>query len=264
MGFIKSKEEIKEIEAILSRGRCTIEAISIEFETTFEFLREVLPPCFELPEKPIGIASVSRWQSELCGEYDCGIISLKCRYDGMDGTTMLILVTTGDMAVTIGREMWGECKKPGVSMVYMDGNDGYGFTQRHGQRLIEIDAEFGPNQGPEKENAYDFEIKAFPHTSGIGLHSAPVLNVMYNDANYSVIREGKGSLRFNGTQFDPVHTIPVVSVGKATYVEGESNWTSPRADVLSNADDYLPFIYGQKYDDFRLMKHPARFRRNEK
>jgi acetoacetate decarboxylase len=263
MGFVKSKEEVKEIQEILSRGRCTIEAISIEFETTFEFLREVLPPCFDLPENPMGIATVSRWQSELCGEYDCGIISLKCRYDGIDGTTMLILVTTGDMAVTIGREMWGECKKPGISMVYMDGNDGYAFTERHGSRLIEIEAEFGPNIGPVIETGYDFEIKAFPHTSGFGLQHDPILNIMHSEANYGVMREGRGTLRFNGTQFDPVHTIPVLSVGKATYTEGLSNWTSSRADVLVDGESYLPFIYGQKYDDFRMLRHPVRFRKDK-
>ncbi|WP_373562285.1 acetoacetate decarboxylase family protein [Pseudomonas prosekii] len=88
-----------------------LKAVSIEFETTFEFLRSVLPPCFDLPETPTTIASISRWQSELCGEFDCGIISLKCRYKELEGTTMLVLIMSGDMPVTIGREMWGGGKE---------------------------------------------------------------------------------------------------------------------------------------------------------
>ena len=46
MGFVKTPEEVKEIQALLSKGRFTVESVSIEFETTFEFLRKVLPPCF--------------------------------------------------------------------------------------------------------------------------------------------------------------------------------------------------------------------------
>ena len=168
MSFVKTKEELQEIQRILSEGRCTIEAVSIEFETTFEFLRSVLPPCFDLPETPTAIASISRWQSELCGEFDCGIISLKCRYKELEGTTMLVLIVSGDMPVTIGREMWGEAKKTGIAQVYMDGHEAYGFCERNGARLIEIEAEFGDDLGPSSSESYDFEIKAVPHSTGFG------------------------------------------------------------------------------------------------
>ncbi|NWE13652.1 acetoacetate decarboxylase family protein [Pseudomonas yamanorum] len=261
MSFVKTKEELQEIQRILSEGRCTIEALSIEFETTFEFLRAVLPPCFDLPETPTAIASVSRWQSELCGEFDCGIISLKCRYKELEGTTMLVLIVSGDMPVTIGREMWGEAKKTGIAQVYLDGHEAYGFCERNGARLIEIEAEFGENLGPSSSEAYDFEIKAVPHSSGYGLQHEPILNCMKNQENLRVKRVGAGTLTLSGTALDPLHTIPVVSVGTAYYTEGESSWTVPRLEVLPDGEAYLPFIYGQKFDDFRLFRKPARFQK---
>lgn len=260
MGFVKTPQELEEIQGILSRGQCTIEGISIEFETTFEFLRSVLPPCFDLPEKPIAIASVSRWQSELCGEFDCGIISLKCRYKELEGTTMLLLIVSGDMPVTIGREMWGEAKKTGTALVYMDGHEGYAYSERNGVRLIEIEAEFDEDTGPSSGSSWDFEIKAMPHSTGWGLQHDVILNCMQNKEENRVTREGKGTLKLNGGKFDPLDTIPIVSVGKAYYTEGESTWTVPRLDNLGDGEPYLPFIYGQKYDDFRLFRKPARFK----
>ena len=264
MSFVKTKEELQEIQRILSEGRCTIEAVSIEFETTFEFLRSVLPPCFDLPETPTAIASISRWQSELCGEFDCGIISLKCRYKELEGTTMLVLIVSGDMPVTIGREMWGEAKKTGIAQVYMDGHEAYGFCERNGVRLIEIEARFGDDLGPSSSESYDFEIKAVPHSTGFGLQHDPILNCMKNQENLRVKREGKGTLKLNGTALDPLHTIPVMSVGTAYYTEGESSWTVPRLDVLPDRDAYLPFVYGQKFDDFRLFRKPARFQKSSR
>ncbi|MDE1166166.1 MAG: acetoacetate decarboxylase family protein [Pseudomonas sp.] len=264
MGFVKTPEELQDIQRILAEGRCTIEAVSIEFETTFEFLRAVLPPCFDLPEQPIAIASVSRWQSELCGEFDCGIISLKCRYQELEGTTMLVLIVSGDMPVTIGREMWGEAKKTGSAQVYLDGHQAYGFCERNGARLIEIEAEFGADLGPASNQAWDFEIKAVPHSSGYGLQHDPILNCMRNQENLRVRRLGTGTLKLNGTALDPLHTIPVVSVGAAYYSEGESSWTVPRLAVLPDRDAYLPFVYGQKFDDFRLFRKPARFQENQR
>lgn len=129
----------------------------------------------------------------MCGEFDCTIVFLKCRYKEYEGTTMLLIIVSGDMPVTIGREMWGEPKKTGTTQVYMDGHQLYGFAER------------------------------------------------------------------NGNEFDPLDTIPVVSVGKATYSQGESSWVVPWFDTLENPDAYVPFIYGQKFGDFRLFHKAKRF-----
>ena len=58
----------------------------------------------------------------------------------------------------------------------------------------------------------------------------------------------------------PLHTIPVVKVGKAYYSQGESSWTVPWFDVLSDRAAHVPYIYGQKYDDFRFFPTARRFR----
>ncbi|WP_296935362.1 acetoacetate decarboxylase family protein [uncultured Marinobacter sp.] len=257
--FVKTQSELEEIQGILSRGRCTVEQIAVEFETTFDFLRSVLPPCFDLPDEPTAIASVSRWQSELCGEYDCGIISLNCKYRDLVGSTMLVLTISGDMPFAIGREMWGEAKKVGEAKLYKDGNDCYAFSERKGVRLIEIEADLHKDLGPSEAQNWDFELKAIPHSSGWGLQHDVVVNCMQNQERNRVTKEGHASLKLRGTDWDPLHTIPIVKTGKAFYTEGESSWTVPRSETVEGRDQYLPFVYGQKYDDFRLFKTPKRF-----
>jgi acetoacetate decarboxylase len=259
MGFVKTPEEVKEIQQLLAEGRFTTEGVTVEFETTREFVRSVLAPCFEPTDKPIAYANVSRWQSNVCGEFDCAIVFLQCRYKDYQGTTMLSIIISGDMPVSIGREMWGEPKKTGTAQLFVDGHEVYGYAERNGARLIEIDAQFGPDLGPVSMNSLDFELKATPHVTGIGLQEDVILTCMNNHEDYRVRREGSATLKFNGTPMDPLDTIPIVSVGKAYYSQGESSWTVPWFDTLPDREAYLPYIYGQKYDDFRLFRSARRF-----
>ena len=260
MGFVKTAAEVAEIEELLSKGQFTTESLTIEFRTSQEFVRSVLAPCFEPADEPIAYANVSHWQSALCGEFDCGIVYLKCRYKKFEGTTMLTLFVSGDTPVTIGREMWGEGKKTGTAQLFFDGHEAYGYAERNGVRLIEINAELGPDLGPSRAENLDFELKAQPHTTGRGFQNDVVLSCLKTDESYRVNREGTGKLKFAGTKFDPLDTIPIASVGKAYYSEGASCWTVPWFDVLANQDAYKPYIYGQNYDDFRYFARPARFR----
>lgn len=260
MSFIRTAQEIAEIEELFAKGLFTVEGLSIEFTTTREFMRKVLPPCFELADEPLAYANVSRWQSALCGEFDCGVIFLTCRYKEHVGTTMLALYVSGDMPVTIGREMWGEGKKTGTAQLYVDGHQAYGYTERNGVRLIEIEADLGPDLGPLKRQSLDFELKAQPHTTGRGFQNDVVLTCIQVDETLRRTREGTGTLKLSGTPFDPLDTIPVVSVGKAYYVEGASCSTVPWFHEFADRDVYKPYIYGQKYDDFRLFAQAKRFR----
>lgn len=261
MSFVKTDQEVAEIESLLSKGQFTTESLTIEFKTTQDFLRKVLPPCFDLPDEPIAYANVSHWQSALCGEFDCGIIYLSCKYKGEAGTTMLTLFVSGDMPVTIGREMWGEGKKTGNARLYVDGHEVYAYAERNGVRLIEIQAELGADLGPAQNNVKDFELKAQPHTTGKGFQNKVVLSCLDTAEDFRVTRQGTGTLKLAGTAVDPLDTIPVVEVGGVSYGEGASCWTIPFWEELDDGHDYRPYIYGQKYDDFRLFNKARRFTR---
>jgi acetoacetate decarboxylase len=259
MVFVRSAQEIKEIEDLLAEGRFTTESVTVDFTTTREFARSVLAPCFEVPDEPTGYANVSRWQSAYCGEFDCGIVAMRCKYKGQDGAVMLLLVTSGDTPNAVGREMWGCAEKGGTACIYFDGADSYSYSARNGTRLIEIDAKFGPDRGPQPPATnMTFELKAQIHTLGRGLQHPVIISGLLSKENYRAYREGTATLKFNGNAFDPLNEIPVVSVGTAYYAEGEWIWTTDFWEELPDTDAYKPFIFGQKYDDLRLFHRPMR------
>ena len=254
MGYVKTREEVARIQELLTVGHFQIEGLAIEFETTPEFVREVLPPCFAAVETPRALARVSRWQSHLCGEFDSAIVGLIARYGDLEGFYTLLMVVRGDMPVTIGRELWGEVKKTGSARLYGHGAAMYGYAERNGTRLVEIEAELGPDLGPATSDDYALELKAFPAADGVGLQYDPLVVALRAQSAYTSVREGTGRLTLTGTPWDPVNTIPVVRVGVARHVNGTSLYKCVRQEVLPDRDAYLPYVYGRHYDDFALFR----------
>lgn len=266
--FVKTKEELAEIQKMMNEGHFTAQNLTIEFESDPDYIREVLAPCFEPADKPTGLINVSKYQSDFCGEFDCGIVYFPVKYKAKsgkvyDGTTMLQLYVGNDMPVSIGREMWGEGKKTATSQILMDGKNVYGYVERNGTRIIEIFSELGKDQGPQPMySADDFEFKTVPHVTGFGLANDPVILNMHYDNTDDVFREGTGEVVLRSTKVDPLEEIPIKSVGGVTYTEGASIWTIPFYDVLTGrGDEFLPYMYGQKYDDFRYLEKPMRWRK---
>lgn len=89
------------------------EVVSVDFVTTAEFVKSVLPPPgLEPPSKPTGPVSISTWGEQTL-EFECTLVSLQAVHDGVKGKYCLTLIVSGDTPVTWGREIWGEVKKTG-------------------------------------------------------------------------------------------------------------------------------------------------------
>ncbi|MBS1843228.1 MAG: acetoacetate decarboxylase family protein [Actinobacteria bacterium] len=258
--FVRTPEQVERIKQILAAGRFTTDAIEVEFETDFGFLDQLLPPCFERPEQPTGFVNVSKWEGEMCGEFDCGMIWVKVRHGDREGFYCALMIVSGDMPVTLGREVWGECKKTGSADLHRDGNHLFGYTERLGRRLIEIEATVGDDQGPADVSMTTFEIKAQLDIAGTGLQYDPILIEFESRASFSSVREGTADLKFGSSPWDPVDTIPIVSVGSATYATGESVYEPVRQETLTDRDAYLPYVLGRSYDDLSHYRVPRRHR----
>jgi len=260
MGYVRTRSEIERIRRLLSPAFFTLEGVSVEFETTKEFVREVLPPCFE-PAQPRGLVTVGRWQAGVCGEFESAAVMIFARSGDKLGTYFLTLVVSGDMPVTIGRELWGEPKKRGTAHFYRDGNDVYAFGERNGVRLIEIEGSFGSDLGPR-----DLESNAFELTGSLthdgGLASDPAALTYRVTRSFTSVREGEASLNLTGTAFDPVDSIPIIAVGKAMHYTGESTYEETERRTLEDRDRYLPYILGRSFDDLSIFPRPKRHRDN--
>lgn len=257
MGYVRTREEIEAIKALLQPSYFTLEGMGVEFTTTRDFVASVLPPCFDVPDQPRGVARVARWQSAVCGEFESCAVMIDARYGDLVGSYYLTLFVSGDMPVTIGREMWGEPKKLGHSAFYRDGDDIYAYGERNGVRAVEISGSFGPDLGPRSVSGHALELKAEVAPDGELLGDPSVL-VFDVDLSWTSFREGHGTLTFNGTPWDPVDQIPVESTGPATHYTGEMRNRCADRTVLPDRAAYVPYVLGRHFDDLRLFPVPRR------
>lgn len=258
MGYVRTAGEIAGIQQLVRRAFFTLEGVSVEFETTPEFARSVLPPCLE-PDGSRGLATVSRWQSGVCGEFESTAVMLNARWGEFVGTYFLTLVVSGDMPVTIGRELWGEPKKLGSSHLFRDGDDVYAFGERNGTRLVQIDATFSEDLGPQELRSYALEVNGYLGHDAT-LAADPFVAAFLNTRRFDAVRQGSGRLTLTGTEFDPVDSIPIVSTGRAMHYTGESIYEEVARESLSDRDMYLPYILGRSFDDLGKFRVPMRHR----
>lgn len=250
MSFVATPEQIAAYTRICNDPSYSQEAITVEFVTTKEFIENVLPPTFTPADQPTGLISVSTWQSNACGDFELSSISVRCNCDGREGYYVLNLVLSEPFAITWGRETWGEIKKDGKPRLFGNGNRKYGYCERRGVRLIEMEAEFTDFLEPNTTEWFDFEVKAFPATRGGGLDADPKL-ITLKVVDHNVRRAtGKGKLTLRGSPSDPLHTIPIKAIGKFSYSSGPTQWRVLDERTLCPAADYLPYFIGRHYDDF--------------
>ncbi len=262
MSFVKTAKEISQIEQLTYGMRFLGESISVEFETTREFVQTVLPPGLDPVTGDLGTTAVvqlTRGQGWGAGEYDSGVISLRARRGDREGFYGLTRWCLGTLPNQIGRELWGEVKKPAEFGYYRDEEYIYGWVARGGAHLIDLRATVGEKSGPSDQAVPVFEIKAFPAAMGPGLEYDPLLLTQTYHMHYHWKRRGTAQLAFDGTVSDPLHTIPVISVGEATQVSFEMRLVTDKVEKLCDADDYLPYLWGRHYDDTRIFPAPLRW-----
>lgn len=256
MSFVATPEEVKAFQELSSKPAFSQELVTLDFTTTPEFIKSVLPPNFEPGDKPNGHISVGTFESRLCGEFDCAMVSIDVKFNGRPGTYLLELIVSGDMPVTWGREVWGEVKKTGTCKIWRSGNYRYAVAERNGVRLIELQGEFGDDLKPRTREGTAYEIKAYPHSMGKGLQWQPKVNqltVIEHDTRWS---QGSGRIVIRGTSADPLHSIPILAISDLEYVSGRAEYTVV-ADYdlgIQNTDSYLPYLVGRHYDDLRDFK----------
>ena len=251
MGFKASPEQVAAFQKFSHRPGFSQEILSVDFTTTHEFIASVIPPGFEPADKPTGNISISTWESKLCGEFDCTMVSVACKWQGKPGKYILTLLVSGDMPVTWGREVWGEIKKTGDSRLFRSGNRRFGYGERRGVRLVELDAVFGEDLEPTVDKTLGFEVKAYPHSTGQGLQWEPrviTLSIIDHNTSRAV---GTGTLKLRGSIADPLHTIPILSISDFSYVSGLGDYTVIDDSPLGCKDDFLPYLVGRHYDDLR-------------
>lgn len=259
MSYIATPEEVATWEEFSSKPQFSQEGIEVPFRTTVEYVKSVLPPGLEPADSPTGSILVGTMESRLCGEFDCTLVTLDTKFKGITGKYCLLMLISGDTPVTWGREVWGETKKTGITRLWRSGNYRYGYAERNGVRLIEVEMECGDDLPAETVRGSQFEIKAYPHSQGKGLQWEPKVNVLDVVEHKTRRAVGKGRLTVRGTRADPLHSIPIQSIGEFEYVSGLAEYTVVAEHDLGCGNAYMPYLIGRHYDDLRCFRVGAQW-----
>lgn len=252
MGFVKTKEEIAAIERVLKRPRFVgAEMLMIDFLTKPETVKAILPPGLEPTKEPLVTAMVGRWRSNCVADFTGGAIYVMARYKDIEAPYVLAMFMDQDHAIIFGRDLFGEPKKQAKITFQRRGSFMHGYVERLGVRLIDIRAELTKDLGPATASGKNFNIKATPAADGSGCEDDPVLTLAEFDNNLTVRKEGTGTLKLGSTVHDPLGDLPIVSVLRANYIEGD---LLSRCRAIARLDRvaFVPYLYG-RLDDWSKL-----------
>lgn len=219
---MKSNQEIEEIQAVLHDGVYIGRPITwLNFLTTEETVRRLLPPGLEPTDEPRATAYFSTFGSNMCGDFDCSAVFLAARHGELIGNYLLAMYVDTDRALILGRELLGEPKKLGRQTLEIYGSKVHGALERDGTVLFEMEANLDGEQAvPEEYMDYTFNYKGASLGAQRGFQDDAILSVTEDKVQPSCYRTGTGTLRLRGTRHDPFGEIEIVRPLDAVYLEG--------------------------------------------
>jgi acetoacetate decarboxylase len=253
MGFVRTPEEIAEIEGVLSRPRYTsAQRLSVEFLTSTAAAARLLPPPLELADSPLATVTVGRWRSNCAGDFVGATVHLAARHEGVSGGYALAMYMSAEAPVTFGREVVGEPKKLGSAALFSSGRHHSAYLDRGGRRLIGLTMEERqPVARPHPRESVTFNVKARTAAGGVGLQEDAILTRTTFVNSFRELCAGPAEVALAGTVHDPLDELEVVSVVRGVYAEYDAEASCEEVGTIPAAD-FLPYHYGRADDPTAL------------
>ncbi len=253
MSFVKSPEEIRRIQAALAGPRfVNSQMLIVSFLTHEETVSRLLPPGFEPAAEPRVTAQLGTWQSNCCGDFNGGAVTIAARYGDLEGEYALCMYMDNDQPTLYGRDLFGEPKKIAVASLFARRDGYFGYIERRGVRLIELAVDDVVDAGPSQVTANNFNIKARPAADGIGLEEDALVTCAVFENELRANREGKASVTLRGTRHDPLDELEVVEVLEGRQIEVDMEARNRVVGTIPAAD-YEPYFYGRGADDWSAL-----------
>jgi acetoacetate decarboxylase len=245
MGFVRTQEEIKRIQAVLAAPRFVgAELLVVEFLTRPEIVAAILPPGLQPTAKPSIAVTVGRWRSNCVGDFTGASVRVAARHGDLEGAYVLAMYMNTDHSIHFGRDLFGEPKKLATTALHRQGDEMHGYVERGGVRLIDLHAKLGPDIGRLRVVSPNFNIKATPSCTGVGCEDDPLLTVAEFDSTFTSCRHGEGRIVLRSTVHDPLGDLEVEAVRQASYLEGDIQASCRPLSRLSAAE-YVPYLHGR-------------------
>jgi acetoacetate decarboxylase len=253
MGFVKTAEEIKRIQASLREPKFySAQMVTVEYRTRPEIIRRVLPPGLEPTDKPLVKAMIGRWGRSNCVHaFEGGGLYVEARHGEHVGDYCLAMPMSTDAAIIYGRELFGEPKKQATTTLERRGNRIRAKCVRYGKPILAIDATMEKKEPLAEGGFVNFHYKFLPSADGSGLQWDPALVMATFKTRVTHHESGRAKLTLGNTVHDPLADIEIVEILGASYVEGDID-SRCRTLTTVKAAEFLPYAYG-KVDDWSAL-----------
>lgn len=252
MKFVKSPEELAEIEKRMLRPRFGPgRRLVVEFRLPDEQFDELLPPGLSRRAESRAVIGIGKWDSNCVGHYDGGSLSLLAEFEGTPGSAGVNMWMNSEAAVLFGRDVLGEPKKLCRSDLVVEGDRAYAWIERGGVRIIEVEADLGPDLGPSSFVRHAYNYRSRQSVDGFHLAGPAVLTRSDFATQVFEHRQGPGRITLRSTVHDPLAEIEVLEVIGADYqVHDILSETFAVAEIPGS--DYLPYHWGRLDDPLAL------------
>ncbi len=244
-------------EQVYQNTGITYEVISLlaEFETDPAFLEAIMPPCFKVPDRPVGrfVINKARTHSLEVGEAghtfsDMSVLAFDCKIDGLEGPIEYSPIAYFDQEPVIysGREFLGEPKRYGKTQLFVMNNRAHATLERFGLPIAEMIVELGPDQGEQAPvSNYAAHLKCcLTHHQNEMMYD-PISVLSRREQKHSVLRSGEGVLRFLGGPKDALDEVPITKILNFSYTESLVTYTNPvPAITYPDREAIMPYYLG--------------------
>jgi acetoacetate decarboxylase len=255
MGFVKTLKEIS--ERYQKNGEFyDAEVLTVFFETKQEVVEKLLPSPLKPAALPVGAAFVANYPRTNFGvTYLESALSLLAQYNGEEGVFCLAMPVTDDIALILGREVFGYPKKIARINLEREGNDVKGWTERHGIRFFEVKAKLTgkfndaiaqqmiTQRMKTNPDVVVYNFKYFPAPEGEGFDYNPRLVKEVVTRKPKSIEMGEAELVLRPSDHDPWCDVEIVRVLGALYTIGDN--TMLPGNVVAEVDqtEFAPYAF---------------------
>ncbi|MFX1369671.1 MAG: acetoacetate decarboxylase family protein [Promethearchaeota archaeon] len=254
MSFLRPSKEDRLFDRLDSADFYDVETLSVIWETKQEIAERLLPPPLESFETPIARAYVCRFPRTNFGvSYQETALMLLCQHKGVMGVYILAMHVDNDMAMALGRELFGYPKKMAEINLKRGRAGASGWGRRRGIKVVDMQSRImkGISEeeaiemqlGPDEDRNPVFLFKHFPAQDANGFDYEPRL--VRGDVAFSrrSIHVGHGKIRFEPSKYDPWGEVEVVKMLGATYTVGDQSML--KGEILAEVDteEFKPYSY---------------------
>ena len=189
----------------------------VVFYTTEEFQRRILPKPLKPSSLPLAAAFIAEYPNTNLGPFWEAAIEVQAQYKDLVGIYCPFMYVSNDIALAVGREVWGYPRKIGTMKHVRRGNRITATLDRQNQRLMTIKVKL-TDEGDWIDTGPNLNLKLIPSIDGT---KYAVKQITATDVKFSIHKglSGDAELILKGSKADPINIVPVEEIMTGLYFD---------------------------------------------